>query len=294
MGQVTQVRALKYLLLSSRPLSWVNTAFPFAVAYFVTTQRFDWQLLVGTLFFLSPYNLLMYGINDVYDYESDLRNPRKGGAEGALLPPELHGPTIAVAVGSTIPFIIYLMWVGSLWSWTVLAVSLFFVVAYSMPPLRFKEVAGLDSVTSSIHFVSPAIYGLALAGGVVSGAGWLILVAFFLWGMASHAFGAVQDVNSDRQAGIGSVATVLGARKTVWLSVVAYAVAGMVMVFAPWPLSFTAIIAPAYLAAVLPFVRITDATAEKAHGGWKWFLALNFFAGAVVTLVGINAGFLPG
>ncbi len=54
MGQVTQVRALKYLLLSSRPLSWVNTAFPFAVAYFVTTQRFDWQLLVGTLFFLIP------------------------------------------------------------------------------------------------------------------------------------------------------------------------------------------------------------------------------------------------
>ena len=286
--------ALKYLLLSSRPLSWVNTAFPFAVAYFVVTQRLDWQLLVGALFFLIPYNLLMYGINDVFDYESDLRNPRKGGAEGALLPPELHGPTIAAAVGSTIPFIIYLVWVGPMWSWLVLALSLFFVVAYSMPPMRFKEVAGLDSVTSSIHFVSPALYGLALAEGAVDSTGWLVLVAFFLWGMASHAFGAVQDVNSDRQAGISSVATVLGARKTVWLSAVAYALAGVVMVFAPWPLSVTAIIAPAYLAAVLPFVAITDDTAEKANGGWKWFLALNFFAGAVVTLVGINAGLLPG
>ena len=197
-------------------------------------------------------------------------------------------------MGSTIPFIIYLLWVGSLWSWLVLALSLFFVVAYSMPPMRFKEVAGLDSVTSSIHFVSPAMYGIALAGGVLTTTGWLVLVAFFLWGMASHAFGAVQDVNSDRQAGIGSVATVLGARKTVWLSALAYAAAGALMVFAPWPLSVTAIIAPAYLAAVLPFIAITDETAERANGGWKWFLALNFFAGAVVTLVGINAGFLPG
>ena len=78
--------ALRLLLLSSRPLSWVNTAFPFAVAYFVVTQRIDWPLMVGALFFLIPYNFLMYGINDVYDYESDVRNPRKGGAEGALLP----------------------------------------------------------------------------------------------------------------------------------------------------------------------------------------------------------------
>ena len=41
--------------------------------------------VVGTLFFLVPYNLLMYGINDVFDYASDLRNPRKGGIEGGLV-----------------------------------------------------------------------------------------------------------------------------------------------------------------------------------------------------------------
>ena len=44
--------------------------------------------------------------------------------------------------------------------------------------------------------------------------------AYFLWGAASHAFGAVQDVVADREAGIGSVATVIGARATVRLSIV--------------------------------------------------------------------------
>ena len=64
------------LFVSSRPLSWVNTAFPFAAAY-VLTAGVDITLVIGAIYFLIPYNLAMYGINDVFDYESDLRNPRK-------------------------------------------------------------------------------------------------------------------------------------------------------------------------------------------------------------------------
>ena len=75
---------LRSLVTASRPLSWVNTAYPFAAAYLLASDGVDARLVVGTLFFLIPYNLLMYGINDVFDYESDLRNPRKGGVEGAV------------------------------------------------------------------------------------------------------------------------------------------------------------------------------------------------------------------
>ena len=285
---------LRAVVLSSRPLSWVNTAFPFAVAYYVATQSLDVRFWVGVVFFLIPYNVLMYGINDVFDYESDVRNPRKGGAEGALLAPALHRPMLIIAAALAAPFVIWLVSQGDWISWVMLAISLFSVVAYSTPPLRFKEIPGLDSVTSSVHFVSPALYGLTLGEGALTPTGGLIIAAFFLWGMASHAFGAVQDVQSDREAGIGSVATALGARAAVWIAVAFYAIAGVLMLFAPWPLSLTAVIAVGYLAAVVPFVTITDDTARAAHGGWRWFLGINFFAGAVVTLVGINAGYLPG
>ena len=54
-------------------------------------------LVIGTLFFLVPYNLAMYGINDVFDYESDLRNPRKGGAHGAVLDRRMHRITLWAA-----------------------------------------------------------------------------------------------------------------------------------------------------------------------------------------------------
>ena len=59
-------------------------------AKLLTTREVDWELVVGTLFFLIPYNLAMYGINDVFDYASDLANPRKGGIEGAVLSPRSH------------------------------------------------------------------------------------------------------------------------------------------------------------------------------------------------------------
>ncbi|HBB38783.1 MAG TPA: prenyltransferase, partial [Candidatus Aquiluna sp.] len=82
------MKLISRLIVSSRPISWINTAFPFAAAYFITTGEVTAQLIIGTLFFLIPYNLLMYGVNDVFDYESDLANPRKGGIEGALLEPK--------------------------------------------------------------------------------------------------------------------------------------------------------------------------------------------------------------
>jgi len=179
------------MALSSRPVSWVNTAIPFALAYYVVAEELTPALLVGCIFFLIPYNFLMYGINDVFDYESDLRNPRKGGVEGALLPPHLHRTTLVASVGVAAPFIAVLVAWGSLRSSGVLALSLLFVVAYSAKGLRFKEIPFVDSLTSSAHFVLPAVYGVVLAGGSLTPLTVTLLGAFLLWGMASHAFGAV-------------------------------------------------------------------------------------------------------
>ena len=237
---------IRALFLTSRPLSWVNTAFPFAAAYLMTTRQVDATLIVGTLFFLVPYNFAMYGINDVFDYQSDLRNPRKGGVEGALLDPRWHRLVLGLSGILALPFVVYLVVVGNPASWVALAVSLFAVVAYSAAGLRFKERPVLDSLTSSTHFVSPAVYGLLLAGATFTPALLAVLAAFFLWGAASHAFGAVQDVVADREGGIGSIATVIGARRTVRLSVVLYLLAGILLLATEWPGPLAAVLALPY------------------------------------------------
>ena len=276
---------LRQLFVSSRPLSWVNTAFPFAAAYFLTTREIDLAFVLGTLYFLIPYNLAMYGINDVFDYESDLRNPRKGGVEGALLDPAVHRVTLIAAVVTNVPFLIVLGNLGSLLSTVVLGVSVFAVIAYSAPKLRFKERPFLDSLTSATHFVSPAVYGLVLAGAVIGPQLWAVLAAFFLWGVASHAFGAVQDVLADRQAGIASVATVIGARSTVRVAVAAYVAGGVLLLFSAWPGPLASVLVLPYAISCAIYWRITDAAAESANAGWKRFLFLNFATGFLVTML---------
>ena len=274
---------LKKLFVSSRPISWINTAFPFAVAYYLSTEQVDLNLIIGSLFFLIPYNLLMYGVNDVFDYESDLRNPRKGGIEGALLDPKYHRPTLIAAFSLAAPFVIYLLLIGSLESNAWLMLVLFSVIAYSVKGLRFKEIPFLDSVTSAMHFVGPMWFGLALAGAQVDQTLLLISASFFLWGMASHAFGAVQDIKADKEAGIGSVATIIGARPTVVLAMTMYLAAGAIALFIGDRFSQAAVAAIPYLIVVGRELSITDENCERANRGWKWFIYLNFFAGAVVS-----------
>lgn len=283
---MTLGKKLNYIFWSSRPISWVNTAFPFAATYLFVERTIDLTLVVGTFFFLIPYNLLMYGINDVFDYESDLRNPRKGGIEGALLPKSVHRTVIWAAILSCLPFVAYLLLVGNLQSGFWLALVLFTVVAYSAKYLRFKEKPVLDSLTSASHFAGPMVFALAFTDVNLADAKVLaILAAFMLWGMASHAFGAVQDIKADREGGIASIATYFGARNTTRTALVMYVAAGIYLLTLSWPANLVAIAAIPYIAILTPHLNITDDKCESANKGWKQFIYLNFFAGMVVTLV---------
>jgi 4-hydroxybenzoate polyprenyltransferase len=275
--------ALAQVVGSSRPLSWINTAYPFGAAYLLSGGGVDEVFVLGVLYFLVPYNLLMYGVNDVFDYESDIRNPRKGGVEGVVLDRSVHRLTLALAAATNLPFLVLLVLLGDRASTLALAVSIFAVVAYSAPGLRFKERPVLDSVTSSTHFVSPAVFGLLLAGGGFGTSTVAALAGFFLWGIGSQAFGAVQDIEADRGGGIASVATWLGASGTVRMAFAAYAVAGLLLLTLDRPAWLAGLLALPYLANVAPYLTLVDRDCERAHAGWQRFLWLNYVTGFLLT-----------
>jgi len=276
------MKKFKLLFNTSRPVSWVNTAYPFAAGYLVMGGSVDARLILGTLFFLIPYNLMMYGINDVFDYESDIRNPRKGGVEGAITPKKYHPLIIQSSILSSLPFVILLISMGSPFSALALLSVIFFVVAYSTKGLRFKEIPFLDSITSSLHFVGPLIYAYTLVGATPDA--WLAALAFFAWGIGSQSFGAVQDVQPDREAGIKSIATVLGARHTIWFSASMYTLAVALTALVGGPGLIVAASGLMYTANVMEFRNITDATSARARRGWKRFIWINYAAGAIVSI----------
>lgn len=275
---------LQKLFITSRPISWVNTAYPFAAGYLLTIHQVDAVFVIGTLFYLIPYNLLMYGVNDVFDYDSDILNPRKGGIEGAKLPRKLHRLTLITAVSLTLPFLTYLLLRSSRpWGVLVLLADVFLVLAYSLPKLRFKERPFIDSMTSASHFVGPLVYALTFSHFTVS---YVVIVwAFFLWAMASHAFGAVQDIIADRAAGIQSIATVLGAQRTVRFALFCYAASAFSLLHFGWSGLIMALVEMLYIISVWPFINLRDADAETANRAWKRFIKLNWLTGFVITML---------
>lgn len=154
------------LFIASRPISWINTAYPFGVTYYLSTGRVDGLLVLGSLFFLVPYNVVMYGVNDVFDYASDVKNPRKGGVEGALLPSQTHRAVLLVCALISLPLMLWMMLSGPWLAALILVLLMLDVVAYSAPPLRTKERPFWDSLTSSIHFVGPMVYAVVLTGSI--------------------------------------------------------------------------------------------------------------------------------
>ena len=186
---------------------------------------------------------------------------------------------------------IYLLVAGSLFSGALLLLVLFSVVAYSAKHLRFKEIPVLDSFTSALHFIGPMLFGLALAGtSLIGEVVMMATIAFVLWGMASHAFGAVQDIRADKEASIASIATFFGARLTVKLAFGAYLLAALMLLGLPGRFQFAALAALPYLFVTAREFGITDETCETANRGWKRFIWLNFFAGAIISSLLIGPG----
>lgn len=276
------LKTIKKLFWISRPISWPNTAYPFAIGYLLTGGNIDLTFIIGTIYFLGPYNLLMYGINDVFDYESDIKNPRKGGIEGMREERSFHPAVIKAAIISNVPFLLYLLLAGSWTARLTLVIVTFGVIAYSLKGLRFKEKPLLDSITSSLHFVGPLLFALSL--NHFPSYAWGYVIAFFMWGMASHAFGAVQDIVPDKKAKIASIATFFGAKPTIWLAFLLYLSAAIVLSLQGTQYIFIALAGLLYCFNITPYLNVNEKTSSTTNKAWKRFLWLNYISGAIITI----------
>ncbi len=285
MSKKEKLSVLRVLIIS-RPFWWVNTGVPFLVGALLASQSLSLPIAIGFLYFLVPYNLLMYGVNDIFDYESDIKNPRKNGSiNGSVLPLSLHRTLWVVMIMANAPFLAYFLYIGNFASSIFLAIMIFMVFAYSQKGLRFKEVPVLDSFTSAFHYASPFVFGILL---MESGDLWLPLFAsFFAWVAANHAFGAIQDIAPDKEAGISSVATALGSKVTLYFSIGLYLLAAILPVF------FYGAVGLFGTLAVLPYLGIVlrclpdreNDSSKLFSSGWSYFLYCNYIVGAIGSII---------
>jgi lycopene cyclase domain-containing protein len=278
------------LLLASRPVSWINTALPFAGGALAAGagEAVGAWFLPLVIWWGVAYNLYLYGINDLYDLATDRKNPRKGGAEGALLQ---NGDLATLrrlllfAAGTAALFLLTGTATVPIWS----LLGIVFATAYSAPWfVRARAVPILDAVISATHFVIPAVAGLALGGAFQQA--WIApLAAFFFWNMGSHVVGALQDVDADRRSQIATVGTLLGVRGGGWFAIALDAVAGLLLLMQGEPLQRIGALLPlASILSLLPLVAARP-THQAARAAWRRFMLLNLFLGAGAAMLIIRS-----
>ena len=176
-------------------------------------------------------------MNDVYDYASDLRNPRKQGQslEGGILDPAYHNFVLSAArVASAVILLSSFISPSSYPTSTSTSRNFtqpFITIAilalswqYSSPPFRLKERPILDSLSNgtlvwlcwALGYTSS---GAALFGpnaGEGASKGWLLALCT----SGVHALGAAADVDADVAAGQQTIATVFGVRTAAAFSAV--------------------------------------------------------------------------
>ncbi|MGC5170011.1 UbiA family prenyltransferase [Microbacterium sp. DT81.1] len=201
------------LIHISRPVLWINTIGTGVVGMWLTGQLWDPQALPILLWLTLPFNLLIYGVNDIFDQDTDALNPRKGSIEGARIEPgEVRLIACAVAV-SNLPFLVYFVLALPPLAVALIVLYTGVFVFYSTPPVRFKARPFLDSLSNAAYGLPLLIMPVALGEPPV----WPAVTGLLAWSVAKHAFDAVQDIEEDRVSGITTTAVRLGPRGTaVW------------------------------------------------------------------------------
>jgi len=78
---------IRRLVEISRPVLWVNTIGTTVIGMWLAGELWTWAIIPILIWVTFPFNLLIYGINDIYDQDTDADNDRKGGYGGAKIKP---------------------------------------------------------------------------------------------------------------------------------------------------------------------------------------------------------------
>lgn len=219
------------VLAVSRPALWVNTVGPLVTGLWLTGHLWTTEpgLLALLVYLTLPFNLLIYGLNDLADREEDALSVRKGGWQGARLGAGEDAPLLGAVLALNIPFVLGLALLLPPGAQVLLLLMVVLFAAYSVPPLRLKGRPFLDGLSNVAYALPLALPALVLGEAVPA----LPLAAVMAYSVGKHAFDAAQDVPADRRAGTRTVATTLGVRGTAAYALGWFVLAGGLL----WPVS---------------------------------------------------------
>ncbi len=200
---------LKKILFISRPRIWIYTVGSFALGVQVGSgdmmHIFSSSLLLLMLWLTLPINVFLYALNDAYDVETDLHNPKKRGFERQASLSERKSLLVLAAIALAPAFFLIISF--STFLKALFIIWLLIVVTYNIPPLRFKGRPFLD-LFFAFNFPLWGVIGYIITSHKTPTP--LILLALALFAVAMHIYTSIPDIASDRASGLITSAVFFG------------------------------------------------------------------------------------
>lgn len=300
----------RWLLKVSRPRFWLYLGGTYLVGAAAGAESYNdllqWQPLLHLAFFLVPANVLLYGINDVFDEDTDQYNTKKDGAKETRVTFATKSKLWTAVMFSLLGGITLFFWETSQLESIVLGAFFILAIAYSAHPLRFKARPWIDSL-SNVLYILPGILGylhtstndhsalifssdtsieIAL-NVIVTGIPWLALAAGWCWAASMHLFSAIPDIKADAQAGLRTTAITLGRKGSlIACSILWVACAALLAALAaPWWILVMACVYPLIPLSLL-IMRANTRPSRIARVYWI-FPWLNGFVGFLLFVTAI-------
>ena len=279
---------IRRLIEISRPVLWINTIGTTVVAMWITGSLWDWNIVPILLWVTLPFNLLIYGINDIFDRDTDDPNARKGGYGGAKITDSETKPIVWGVVLTNLPFLIYFITTLPWPAWTWMLAYTFSFWQYSSTPLRFKGRPVWDSLSNTDYAYPLVFVPFALGAEPM----WPAALGLMAWSMAKHVYDAIQDIDEDSAANIKTTAVAFGTKGALLWSGFWWTVSTVLFAMVNIPVA----VVNALIAGWLVIALWREPTTEKARDLYRFSVTFPYVAGAVAGIqlvAGITMGLYP-
>ena len=264
---------IRRLVEISRPVLWVNTIGTTVIGMWLSGYLWTWEIVPILIWVTFPFNLLIYGVNDIYDQDTDADNDRKGGYGGAKIKPHEVRMIGWGVILTNVPFLVYfaitLPWEAVAW----MAAYAFSFWQYSATPLRFKGRPILDSLSNADYAFPLVFVPFALGEQPL----WAAAIGLMAWSMAKHVYDAIQDIDEDADAGIKTTAVAFGIKGSLLWSAFWWLVSTVLFAVVNIPVA----VVNAVLAGWLIIALWRKPTIESARHLYRYSVAFPYLAGAV-------------
>jgi len=201
------------LILISRPLAYpLQIAIVLAGVVSSSRSQLSLSVWITLLYFTLPSGLIIYGVNDIADRDSDRRNKRKGGIHGAILEDHETKALSSIIGWTAVLGPLCFLLIGRPLNALLLLVLTGISYVYSVRPWRLKVRPLADTLCNAAGAVCIFMtgYWANQSLGSAQPPAAHILAVIFLFTAGVHALGAVADYTADKASGDNTISVALG------------------------------------------------------------------------------------